>query len=32
VDFLGGFQPGFARLAHDGRGGVVIEIKHRRGG
>ena len=29
ADFLGGVQPGFARLAHDRRGGVVIEVNHR---
>ena len=28
VDFLGGVQPGFPRLAHDRRSGVVIEIEH----
>src|SRR5260221_8200059 len=26
---LGHVQPGFARLAHHGRGGVVIEVNHR---
>ena len=29
ADLLGDVQPGFARLAHDGRGGVVIEVNHR---
>ena len=28
-DLLGGVQPGLARLAHDRRGGVVVEINHR---
>ncbi len=28
-DVLGGIQPVLARLAHDRRGGVVVEINHR---
>ena len=28
VNFFGGLQPGIAGLAHDWRGGVVVEIKH----
>ena len=27
-DFLGGFQPGFARLAHHRRGGAAIKANH----
>ena len=29
ADFFGDGKPGFARLAHHGRGGVVIEVNHR---
>ena len=29
ADLLGDVQPGFACLAHHGRGGVVIEVNHR---
>ena len=29
VNLLGSFEPSIAGLAHDGRGGVVIKVKHR---
>ena len=29
ANLFGDVEPGFARLAHDGRGGVVIEVNHR---
>ena len=28
-NLLGGIEPGFARLAHHRRGGIVVEINHR---
>ena len=28
ADLFGDVQPGFARLAHDGRGGVVVKVNH----
>mgnify|MGYP003487614180 CR=1 FL=1 len=30
MDLFSGLEPGFPGLAHDGRGGIVIEIMHRR--
>ena len=32
VNLLGGFEPSLAGLAHDGRGGVVVKVKHRQTG